>query len=338
MVFSTGVFATERVANLYQAVIEVDSTGGDAISAATSKGLAEVFNKVSGQKAAINHPLLRVQYTKPKRFLSKYRYDINNQGKKVLVLDYEPSLINSVLSQADLPIWSDQRPSVLIWVVIDEGGKKRLLNPDNDPELMAAMTSYANRRGIPLKVPLFDLNDATSVSAERLWTLDPTIVRAAGQRYEHDALLIAKVNALSDQKWMGLWNINLNNQSRQFDGFKQSPKRYLKQGIDNIADQLAQQFAVSDLGADVQADTLSLKITEIYSFKDYRRALTIIESLDLVNKALPSSFSDNTMLIALDLKGSATQFKKSMGLYSQFQIQEGGLGSYSDLNYQWNGR
>jgi len=68
-----------------------------------------------------------------------------------------------------VPIWGKQRPSTLVWLVVEDEGGRRLIGTDEESEYLSVLKERASVRGIPMLIPLLDLEDNARLKPSDVW-------------------------------------------------------------------------------------------------------------------------------------------------------------------------
>ncbi|HEX6992616.1 MAG TPA: DUF2066 domain-containing protein [Gammaproteobacteria bacterium] len=132
-------------------------------------------------------------------------------------VEFYANQIDQALESLGKPVWGPERPLTLLWIAIDAGGGERVLLSDagisgdtlgdtvgvgvspETVELAATIRerieAVADERGLPIRFPLLDLEDLTSVTAADIWGTFVEPIEAASERYGADAILIGRISA-----------------------------------------------------------------------------------------------------------------------------------------------
>ncbi|AQT59196.1 hypothetical protein B0D95_03155 [Cellvibrio sp. PSBB023] len=191
------VLAGQQV-DIYRAQALVKSQAEAERNAAARATFGELMVRVSGQRNALDNPVVRAAMPKAQNYLFGFSYKSSSEklveGSRsftalALQLDYEPQAIAQLLRDAQLPLWPAQRPTLLVWLVFKDQRGLHLV-----PEVidLQAIHGFAAFRGLPLVFPKLDVEDSISLSADDLWALDQQKIKAASARYNADAILIGR--------------------------------------------------------------------------------------------------------------------------------------------------
>ncbi|QLF92166.1 DUF2066 domain-containing protein [Pseudomonas sp. ABC1] len=140
----------------------------------------------------------------PKSLVRQYSYD----GDR-LVVDFDPVATEQRLRQAGLALWGQNRPALLLWWLgpVPDGDEDAGAQLVGDGQAGAAMLREASlHRGLPLLLPLADLQEQLLATPEALGQADGKELHEAAERYAADALL-AVVASESDGKWSATWRL-----------------------------------------------------------------------------------------------------------------------------------
>lgn len=190
-------FAGQQV-DIYRAQALVKSQSEAERNAAARVTFGELMVRVSGQRNALDNPVVRAAMPKAQNYLFGFSYKSSSEklveGSRsftalALQLNYEPQAIGQLLRDAQLPLWPAQRPTLLVWLVFKDQRGLHLV-----PEVIdfQAINSFAAYRGLPLVFPKHDVRDSFSISAQDVWDLDQVKIKAASERYKADAILVGR--------------------------------------------------------------------------------------------------------------------------------------------------
>jgi len=221
--FSKNLAAIE-VKDLYQATVNVDSQASAQREQAVQSALAGVFLKVGGKQGISNNPVLKKAQKNASRYVSQYRYQLNDEQLS-LVVHFNEDKVNQLFKQANLALWGSLRPQVLLWLVDEQGNTRQIIadsdlisNSNSNTVSVTSATSeldydaknnaaiqaetnipqvintFSELRGLPLIMPLMDLTDSEQVSIEDFWDYYPEQVKQASLRYFADTVVVMRVS------------------------------------------------------------------------------------------------------------------------------------------------
>ncbi len=108
----------------------------------------------------------------------------------LLKVTFAEASVKRVLIQEQAPIWGAIRPLILAWVVVEEEGVRHLVGATEVERFLPRFHQVAKELGLPVFLPVGDLEDQMSVDANLLWGMfEDGLPRSPG-RYKHDVSLI----------------------------------------------------------------------------------------------------------------------------------------------------
>ncbi len=335
------------VQKLYEASLPLESRQTELSQALVREGLRQVFVRVSGQTSIDTNAVIAEALANPQPFLSQYnfrrQFSDSEQVKLKLEMSFSPRQVNATLQSADLPVWSANRPSVLVWAMVDTLEGRRLLSAEEPSAVLDALQAEAYRRGLALQFPLLDLEDRSNLSVDALWMMVESEVRRASERYRPSYILMGKATELSSGSWLASWAVLEGELSQRLDAQGFDPREMLAPAIDLLADSQARQYALA--GTAFQEKGNLIEVEGLPNFRDYAQMLVYLESLAVVQHANVVWAKGDRMVLDLVLKDSFSKAQRFLLLDGRLQLlseQElSNTNSSSGLpvqaRYQWRG-
>ncbi|HCS43781.1 MAG TPA: DUF2066 domain-containing protein, partial [Pseudomonas sp.] len=197
----------ETVKGLYQVREPVSSQAPEERDQATQRALATLVLRLTGDPKAAQSPGLAALRKDPQQIISQYGFDAG--PPEVLKVDFDPASTEQALRRAGLSLWGADRPSILGWWLNDATEGSTLVG---DRQASATpLRRAAQHRGLPLRLPLADLNEQIVATAPNLEGADPAPLRGASDRYNADALLAVHAREEGGQ-WQAKWRLWLGDQ------------------------------------------------------------------------------------------------------------------------------
>jgi hypothetical protein len=273
----------QLAADLYHAEVSVEDHGARALDRASRAGLAQVMVKLSGSREVLKAPQIRSALNDSKNLLQQYQYLRNDQGELVVLIQYDPELVLQTLADARQPLWPGQRPAVLVWMVVDSGGERTFASGPTSQALREQLEQAFSLRGIPVNFPLYDLQDNLNLDIHDLWQLESLSIYQASQRYDAEHILVARLTRDANLDWMGDW-LYLEGGEQQGDSlYGASDSTVAAVGAELAGESMALRYALLPTGD--SGEGLYVQIDGIYDYSDYRRVLSHLQNLELVDEA-----------------------------------------------------
>src|SRR5690606_4641788 len=189
----------EPVSGLYQVREPVASQQPEERNAALNRALETLVLRLTGDANAVQSPALEGVRQDPQQLVSQYVYE-----GETLVVDFDPLTTENKLRQAGLPLWGANRPAILAWW-LNSGAEGASLVGDGQ-EAAAPLQRAAQHRGLPLRLPLADLQEQLVATPENLAAGQPDALREPSERYGADALLAVQAREEGGQ-WQAQWRL-----------------------------------------------------------------------------------------------------------------------------------
>ena len=231
-----------------------------------------------------------------------------------------------LLRRTGLPVWSADRPTVLVWVVLE---RERALNPGaRGPrpshgrarhvissgsvgalqEVALAMHREARRRGIVLTVPLMDLEDRGLGGHGPLGTVLVGHHACTSRRYACDLMLLGRVAANPGGGWWSHWELKSQSgetgtRRRRLSHEGSSPAAVAGEAVHRVADALARRFAVR--GGDL--DTIALTVRGAQTVRGYAAVLAYLQSREYIDRVDVSAVEPRALHLKLHSRSARDQ-------------------------------
>ncbi len=295
-----------EVDGLYEAAVPVTGQGERERRSALRQAFARVLVRVSGDPGAPASDALQEALAKPMAYVQQYRYrplpspaasrsrsstgsEIGNEAeeeapafRQELWVSFDPRAVNTLLTEAGLPVWGRARPATLLWLAVNDWGQRFLVGGDVARHLQAQLNVAARRRGLPLFFPLLDLQDQAALQFSDVWGNFQDTLLAASRRYQSAAVLTGRLYHRQDGTWEGRWTLYLDDRPAFWNTAGTDLEAVLNTGVDGAADRLARRYAQHlDPAA---GRRITIEVRDVRSLEDYARTTAYLQSLDPVNR------------------------------------------------------
>ncbi|HHJ15400.1 MAG TPA: DUF2066 domain-containing protein [Gammaproteobacteria bacterium] len=315
LLLATGAHAV-RMDNLFQ--IEVDAAGRDRVArdAALQQALREVLVRVTGSAETVADPAAQALLKKPGRFVEQYRFRSRpgHAGRPVqlrLWVQFDGVSLAREIRHAGLPYWGRERPDVLVWLAVDDRGQRFLVSESTENEAAKALLQAAAQRGLPLTLPLMDLEDQRAVSFTDVWGGFTGSVRAASERYRPQVILLGRLErSRRGADWRAEWTLLGADDSRSWRTHADSLAAAVTQGMAGTGEVLASQYAVVSADASLRA----LVVEDVRGLADYARVMRYLAALAPVETVQVKRVSGSEVEFDLQLSADARSLRQVIAL------------------------
>lgn len=322
-----GVAQAGKVDDLYIAGVPVTRQDPDERSAAIMTALTQVLIKITGEARLEERPEVRELLRSASGFVQQFRYEKKTQASPLpnqppiealyLRVQFDPVTVNEALRKRGLPVWGDLRPSTLIWLAVEQGSQRYLVSADSDPEVVTIIREASGRRGIPVLLPLLDLEDQAALSIADVWGNFRASVLRASQRYQPDAILVGRVYRQGNGLWEAAWAFYHDGNTSSWISAGAFSSQVLFQGLDGAADLLAARFA--PIGLALSGGEFLLNIEGVDSLEDYARVQRYLSELQPVQSIKTDRVAPGEIRFRVGLEGDYRLLQQVIGLSNQLQ-------------------
>ena len=323
-----------QVGGLYSQKIPVANDGEAERDRAFSEAFAAVVVKVSGDPRWLENPAIERAITEAQNYVEATSYisesiqlpledntvsadsdedQFYTAEQRIIFVKFAEALIDELLADAGIPAWDSNRPSVLVWMVLQSStGDREFLTTDSNPEIIKVMQDFAAARGLPIIFPVLDFEDRITLSEDIAWNLDSAVISNASQRYGADSILAGRLHFTVSGELVGLWQFQFREEVDVFDGFDSELQSYLYDPLNRITTQLAGYFAI--LPEAIDGETIRLRIDGIKNLNDYSLLLNYVENLGLVATVTTAVVDGERIELQLSLVGDSRQLYEQIAL------------------------
>ena len=298
---ASGVARGVEVPGLYEAEVPVKGQSEAERVTASRSALEQVLVKVSGNADITQLPKIEPLLSNAEQLVQRYQYrtapapaptptptptpatgetDTSTAPGQLLWESFDRQTINQRLYDAGVSVWGVNRPATLLWLAIEDGGDRYLVGGDNRPDVQAMLNTEAQQRGLPLNVPLLDLQDQGALAVADVWGDFSDVIFKASERYQPDAILVGRVYATTADKWQSHWTLYDHGTVSTWEAGPGTQDAVITAGIAGAAVQFAKRYAL-ELTPGV-ANTVMLTVENVATLADYARVTRYLQSLDPV--------------------------------------------------------
>lgn len=298
---------------LYTVRQPVDDQSESNRQQAARQALLEVLSRVTGLGTIPRNQPINSALARPDRFYSEYVFVRSDQansqdGTAALALEvrFQEQAILELVRTARLPIWWSGRPLSMAWMVVEQDGQRSLLRDGGQLELGQAMHRQARKRGLPVALPLLDLQDNLQVSSGIVWgNFLPTLIRAT-DRYGINQLIVGRMRAetVDDQTlYSGDWQVAF---AQDLDPVTINFSGLTAEQAANVATELATSYfapAMTVFAGD-QFDHI-LHVDKVTEIGQYARMMKYFRQFEFVEDVTVASIVDGKMALNVSTAASA---------------------------------
>lgn len=324
---SVGAHAVE-VKNLFETEVAVEDQStarrGDAFQAA----LGNVLIKLSGARDILTAPGAELIVQKAARYVRRYHYfdkpldktaggvspQESPEAMKQLYIsvEFDGEALQRALREAGLPVWSANRPQVLVWLGVMQGRHRFIVSEDSGEQIGNLLMEAGRRRGVPLILPLMDLEDRRRVAFVDISAGFTDNLSQASERYNTGTILIGHMNIGRGGDWAAEWTVLRDRVSTSWRESDVDLRQAIDSGVDGLADILASRYAHSSSGGELVEYVVAVE--NVTSLDDYAAALTYMDKLVFVEDVMPLSLKSGQVHYRVVMRGALRELERSLAL------------------------
>lgn len=326
------------VNNLYEVSLPCQSQSDAERQQLFKQGMQEVLNRISVEPELHRYPAISAALDRAVDYVDLYGYEGDH-----LSIRFNADAIRPLVQKTGQSTWGQNRPSVIVWLAIEEEQQRRLIGQETDPTLQAKMLEMAKKRGIPIVLPQMDLEDINAVSTSDIWGQYPSVLQQASMRYGTKAILVGRLQNKGENQWEASWQWLTDKEPFAWENTGTSVDALLADGFDRMTTQLKDNYTAKNAAA-VQAGasaqkTILIGISNVRSVEDYVKVENYLESLDSISSVnVQQVLGDRAIFEVQPRKNQNTQtLMQAIGLDQQLMS----LGAHDpnfqevDMAYRW---
>lgn len=312
--------AVVEVDGLYQVEKPVSSQNASERTRAMSAALVEVLVRMAGRDPISSQPSLTRALATAGRYVQQYNYFESEvvdqagqlQPQLMLRMIFDADRLRTLLEQSGLAVWGKARPVTLLWLALEQGGRRYILADGQQSEARSMVELEARRRGVPLLLPLMDLEDQSTVQLADVWGGFDDSVRKASRRYGADSVVVGRLWRDRSGGWAGRWSLYLPDQDLHWQVASTQLKTALGDGIDGMADTMISRYAL--LLGDAEAQAVDIVVSPVTGLDSYARLGSMLSQLDPVTDVELVSMQADQVRYRLTVRGGPRILVQSLSI------------------------
>lgn len=244
----------------------------------------------------------------------KLKTDKTKPVQQVLWIRFNKKKINKLLHETSMPVWGKTRPSILVWMVVENRSRRYLLSNSIQSSTREAIEKHARLYGLPIRLPLMDLADRANIGVADVWGNFEERIINGSKRYQTEAILVGKLY-IANRSWNTQWSLYVNGRKVNWEGQDISLDTIVKKGLSRAAQNLSQAFA--DVKTDQGTQNVLLEIKGLNGLADYAQTTKYLSSLSAVKNVQTIKLNKTKVLFNLTTQGSRVGVMQAISLGSQ---------------------
>ena len=234
--------------------------------------------------------------------------------------------------------------------MLADGTERQIVGTASDTPLVAGLNQGARDRGLPLTLPLLDLEDQLAVDPAAVWGRLSQVIDPASRRYGADVLLLGRISpsavdmpsaegvlpvdgALAGRGWESDWEFWVDGVVVPFTTSGDDLIAHGREAVDVLANELAVRRVVHGR----QAGQLRLVVSGIRSPGEYGALLNYLKSLEFVQSVGVSGLREGRLWLLVDTPADPDRLLGTFERDRQLFDDQLALVEDADLRLVWRG-
>lgn len=297
---------------LYEARVVLEDRSAETRQAGIREAGRVVLTRITGERHPDRIEALSSVLEGIDGLVQRFQWETTGSGEPRLWVRFDAGAVDRAVRDSGHPLWGRERPRVLVWLAIRDGGERDLLTEGDVTVRAPNLAGAARQRGLPLIFPLMDLEDRSEVSFADVWGGFDERVLEASRRYSPNAILIGRVETAGGGDWRGRWSLYQPDGVLRWRSEPAPRGKILGEGVHEAANRLARRFAVAgDMGS---GDAIRIRIRGLSTVEDYVRAERHLQDLTPVEAVQLQSLTGDGAVFRIQSRGGRMSLEQAIEL------------------------
>ncbi len=329
----------EEVSGLYSGQVSVADQTEKSRESGVRDALAQVLVKLTGNSNIMQVPGIQEAVSNTNNYVAGVGYkslpaEPGELPRTQLQASFSRQAVDHLIRWAKLPILPSDRPELLVWIVRDdpESGRQ-FISTENLPEFMQLFDSLMSQRGMPYRLPEFDLEDQLALSVNQAWGLQQQAIEAASQRYAADGWVLLRFFTTATGEARGAWIYQVAGGRGFNDVRAASSELFMPLAVNDLVDSLSTHFTYIP-----QTDTsqLVVQVNQVDSYKDYQAVLAQLQKPELVQSLNVFAVRGDRLFLTLNIEGGVDLLESALVRSGRLENQTSQAARFSgNLEFDW---
>ncbi len=305
-----GSLAAREVGGLTTATVSIKDRSLGERTRASAVALSQVLIKLTGNRRTPSDARAQALLARAPNLLLQFAYGAAPGGGLVLKTSFDQQVLTRELITRGIGTWSKQRPDTVVYLIVDDAQGHQLVGSAAPGKLGAAVQAKAELRALPVSLARMDeVEVAQLLTAQDTQAIaDAAVTLASG--YGAAAVLVGQLRETASQQWEVDWRLDVNEETLAWKQSGTLAEALVGEGMDKLADTLAERYAQSATLASSEA--ITLVVQGVNSASDYGRLANYLGSLDTVAKMFLHSVDNRQVVYEITARGGRAALAQSI--------------------------
>jgi hypothetical protein len=325
-----------KVNSLYSTKIPVSTQSAQERINSAPLGIGEVLIKVSGDTQILNNPKIKSRLTTSDSLIEEFSYNNTTNGKQpyLLELHFDNKAVNQWLRDASAPIWGQTRPLILTLATLTTPEHPiQIINNNPANKITQLLIDNAERRGLPITLPLMDITDTSQITIENIIQQRWTKLNTSTQRYGSEALLLGNIEQ-NTNSITSHWKLILGSEQWEWNLAGNTDTEIIASLVDKVTNTLAARYAI--VTTNKTQNTLTITVTGISQQFDVMQLVRYLNHLTPVVDVSITNIANDAITFRINLRSTQQAFMQAIALEKELTPTPNPKDTTSSLTYQWS--
>ena len=237
-----------EVKGLFEAEVITQSLSTKDKDKALKEALTIVINRVAAGEDLLENSVIKAVLNKADFYVEQVQYALEPENRsektaRTMRVLFNEDAVMAVIRNSNLAVWNEVRDEVLVWLVVEKFASKALLNSKEDFEVYSSLQAAARKKGVPLMLPLMDLEDKRELMVNDILSAYSDKVLNASRRYGVSAILSGSI-IHKRSCWYSEWTLHFDGKVKQWSLPCEQLEQTLSVAMQGVYEQLSAFHAV----------------------------------------------------------------------------------------------
>lgn len=278
--------------------LPVENQQAEAREQALSAAIRQVLVRLSGRDDVVQSPDLSTLLQQPGRFLQRYQYDVEDE-QLMLAMQFDAAALRRAMATQGVPSWQEDRPPVLVWLAVEQHGRRVLVGGEDGMEVRALLQTAAAKRGLLVLFPLMDSEDQQRISAADVFGGFSERALVATERYGTTQMVLGRMHR-EGSGWAVRWDLRRVG-GGAWNAAGATQEELMELSAAELAARLAEQYAVLPV-SDAAQRHLRIQVSGVESLRDFDRLQRYLHSVGGIAGVQPAELEPDSVTVLLLLQ------------------------------------
>lgn len=323
VLLTSSVLIAQPVSDLYRATVPVAGAEEADRDVALRQALGQVLVKLSGDRTLLDNPRVKAKLAQAEKLVEQFEYQTRpHDEQRLLVVSFDEDAVKQLLRDFGIAQWSNARPTLLIWIVLDAEAKQTIINRIEQPTEANTLSIEAATRGLPVLFPIVDLEDLRALQVTDIIVGKREAIEQVARRYNVPTTWVGYVTS-QDDTWKGQWHLLIGTEQFSWQSTADTLSALLTKGVHETVDKVAKRAIVFNTAPAANAgeltpraaeETFTLKINALPSLDDYARVRDYLHSVDIITDLQIQQMQPKQVTFLITVKGGKTALAQALSL------------------------